>query len=40
VTEVNEQVKEFNARVRESLEKDIFINEAFYILNDLNDSKQ
>lgn len=39
ITEVNDQVKEFNAKVRESLEKDIFINEAFYILNDLQDSK-
>lgn len=35
VSEVNEQTKEFNAKVREAIEKDIFINEAFYILNDL-----
>lgn len=35
ISEVNEQTKEFNAKVREAIEKDIFINEAFYILNDL-----
>lgn len=37
VNEVNEQAKEFNTKVRESIEKDIFINEAFYILNDLRE---
>lgn len=35
ITEVSEQTKEFNAKVRESIEKDIFINEAFYIITDL-----
>jgi len=35
ISEVNEQTKEFNTKVREAIEKDIFINEAFYILNDL-----
>lgn len=35
ITEVSEQTKEFNAKVRESIEKDIFINEAFYIIIDL-----
>lgn len=35
ITEVSEQSRDFNAKVRESIEKDIFINEAFLILNDL-----
>ncbi len=35
ITEVNEQAMEFNSRVRESIQKDIFIHEAFYIINDL-----
>ena len=33
----NEQTKEFNEKVRESIEKDLFINEAFYIINDLKE---
>jgi len=37
ITEVNEQTKEFNEKVRESIEKDLFINEAFYIINDLKE---
>lgn len=37
ITEVNEQTKEFNSKVRESIEKDLFINEAFYIINDLKE---
>lgn len=35
ISEVNEQSREFNSKVRELIEKNIFINEAFYILNDL-----
>lgn len=37
INEVNEQTREFNARVRESIEKDIFIREAFYIINDFRE---
>lgn len=37
INEINEQTKEFNSKVRESIEKDIFINEAFYIINDLKE---
>ena len=37
ISEVSEQAKEFNAKVRESIEKDIFINEAFYIISDLKE---
>ena len=37
ISELNEQSKEFNTRVRESIEKDLFINEAFYIINDLKE---
>lgn len=37
IAEVSEQTKEFNAKVRESIEKDLFINEAFYIINDLKE---
>lgn len=37
IAEVNEQTKEFNAKVRESIEKDLFIHEAFYIINDLKE---
>jgi carboxyl-terminal processing protease len=35
ISEVNEQTKEFNAKVRDFIEKDLFVDEAFYILNDL-----
>ncbi len=35
ITEVNEQTKEFNLKIRESLEDDLFINETFYIMKDL-----
>ena len=35
ISEVNEQTKEFNLKVRESIEKDLFIDEAFYIITDL-----
>ena len=37
ITEVNDQTKEFNTKVRESIEKDLFINEAFYIISDLKE---
>ncbi|MES2514914.1 MAG: S41 family peptidase [Bacteroidota bacterium] len=37
ISEVNEQTKEFNAKVRESIEKDIFIKEAFYLINDMKE---
>ena len=40
ITEVNEQSKEFNAKVREAIGNDIFINEAFYILNDLKQTSK
>jgi len=35
ITNVNEQKKEFNSKIRESIEEDIFINESFFIMNDL-----
>ncbi|MBI3521132.1 MAG: hypothetical protein HY062_17460 [Bacteroidetes bacterium] len=40
ITEVSEQTKEFNTKVREAIEKDIFIHEAFYIINDLKQQSQ
>jgi hypothetical protein len=33
--EVNESAKEFNLKIRQSVQQDIFINESYYILNDL-----
>lgn len=35
LSEVNEVTKEFNDRILESIKKDIFIGESFYIINDL-----
>lgn len=35
LSEVNEMTKEFNSRILESIKKDIFISESFYIINDL-----
>jgi len=35
ISEVSEQSREFNLKIRESIEKDIFVNEAFLILDDL-----
>lgn len=35
ITEVSEQSKEFNLKIRESIENDLFISETFYIMNDL-----
>ncbi len=36
IVEMNEQTKEFNNRVRDFIQKDIYIHEAFYIINDYN----
>lgn len=40
LTEVNEQTVEFNQRIRESITKDLFLNEAFNIINDLINQQQ
>lgn len=37
ITEVNEQTREFNSKIRELIEDDIFIIEAFNIINNLKE---
>lgn len=40
LNEVNETTKEFNQKIIESIENDIYIDEAFYILKDLKELKK
>ncbi|MDX2172416.1 MAG: carboxy terminal-processing peptidase [Bacteroidota bacterium] len=39
LTEVNEQTIEFNSKIKKDIENDIFINEAYNIMNDMLNTK-
>lgn len=40
LSEVNEQTKEFNQKIRESINKDLFLNETFNIITDIINQQQ